>query len=196
MTKIWTVTENADNGAQTAVFTDAETANAAYAAKVKKAWADLEPDDPCPDDAETAYKALCEYCGFVDTYEITEHEVDIPAPPTLFNPRLWSFLIAWHDDDHEQGEFAWSGEADSEEDALALAEEEMAESQECHPSELLHGRIIETWHGWNPWQPARDEAAHAALAKAEAFISGFEDDETQEGIGDLLASIRGAMVQA
>lgn len=38
------------------------------------------------------------------------------------------------------------------------------------------------------------ESAHlAALAKAESFIAGFEDDESQEGIPELLAEIRGAI---
>lgn len=32
-----------------------------------------------------------------------------------------------------------------------------------------------------------------ALAKAEAFIAGFEDDELQEGIPQLLAEIRHAV---
>ena len=32
-----------------------------------------------------------------------------------------------------------------------------------------------------------------ALIKAERFISGFEDDETQEGIADILAGLRGAI---
>lgn len=36
-------------------------------------------------------------------------------------------------------------------------------------------------------------AMRAALTSAESFISGFEDDETQEGIGELLATIRKAM---
>jgi len=31
---------------------------------------------------------------------------------------------------------------------------------------------------------------HIALTKAESFIAGFEDDETQEGIADLLSLIR------
>ncbi|RUV37443.1 hypothetical protein [Mesorhizobium sp. M7A.F.Ca.MR.148.00.0.0] len=32
-----------------------------------------------------------------------------------------------------------------------------------------------------------------ALTQAESFISGFEDDETQEGIADILAGIRAAI---
>jgi len=33
----------------------------------------------------------------------------------------------------------------------------------------------------------------AALTKAERFIEGFEGDEMQEGVGDLLAEIRDAI---
>lgn len=36
----------------------------------------------------------------------------------------------------------------------------------------------------------------AELRKAESFISGFEDDELQEGIAELLAGIRGAIAKA
>lgn len=36
----------------------------------------------------------------------------------------------------------------------------------------------------------------AELRKAESFISGFEGDETQEGISDLLAGIRAAIAKA
>jgi hypothetical protein len=36
----------------------------------------------------------------------------------------------------------------------------------------------------------------AALARAESFISGFEGDEMQEGIADLLKEIRGALEAA
>lgn len=35
-----------------------------------------------------------------------------------------------------------------------------------------------------------------ALRKAEAFISGFEGDELQEGIDDLLSGIRAAIAKA
>jgi hypothetical protein len=33
----------------------------------------------------------------------------------------------------------------------------------------------------------------AALDRAEAFISGFEDDDTQEGVTEMLAAIRAAL---
>jgi hypothetical protein len=36
----------------------------------------------------------------------------------------------------------------------------------------------------------------AELRKAESFISGFEDDELQEGIADLLAGIRSVIAKA
>ena len=36
----------------------------------------------------------------------------------------------------------------------------------------------------------------AALEGAEGFISGFEDDETQESIGQLLQTIRAAIAKA
>jgi hypothetical protein len=36
----------------------------------------------------------------------------------------------------------------------------------------------------------------AALKRAEAFIAGFEDDETQEGIAEMLAAIRAALAGA
>lgn len=36
----------------------------------------------------------------------------------------------------------------------------------------------------------------AQLHKAESFIAGFEDDDMQEGIADLLAGIRGAIAKA
>ncbi|MES0218007.1 hypothetical protein NKL07_21920 [Mesorhizobium sp. C280B] len=32
-----------------------------------------------------------------------------------------------------------------------------------------------------------------ALVQAESFISGFEDDETQEGVSDILAGLRAAI---
>lgn len=36
----------------------------------------------------------------------------------------------------------------------------------------------------------------AALDRAEAFISGFEDDDTQEGVTEMLAAIRAALANA
>ena len=36
----------------------------------------------------------------------------------------------------------------------------------------------------------------AALERAEGFISGFEDDDTQEGVTEMLAAIRAALVNA
>lgn len=36
----------------------------------------------------------------------------------------------------------------------------------------------------------------AALDRAEAFISGFEDDDTQEGVTEMLAAIRVALAKA
>jgi hypothetical protein len=36
----------------------------------------------------------------------------------------------------------------------------------------------------------------AALERAEGFISGFEDDDTQEGIAEMLAAIRAALASA
>lgn len=36
----------------------------------------------------------------------------------------------------------------------------------------------------------------AALERAEGFISGFEDDDMQEGIGETLAAIRVAIARA
>lgn len=36
----------------------------------------------------------------------------------------------------------------------------------------------------------------AALDRAEAFIAGFEDDETQEGVAEMLAAIRAAIAKA
>jgi hypothetical protein len=36
----------------------------------------------------------------------------------------------------------------------------------------------------------------AALERAEAFIAGFEDDETQEGVAEMLAAIRAALAKA
>jgi len=36
----------------------------------------------------------------------------------------------------------------------------------------------------------------AALDRAEAFIAGFEDDETQEGVTEMLAAIRAAIAKA
>jgi hypothetical protein len=36
----------------------------------------------------------------------------------------------------------------------------------------------------------------AALDRAESFISGFEDDESQDGIDELLADIRAAIAKA
>jgi hypothetical protein len=35
-----------------------------------------------------------------------------------------------------------------------------------------------------------------ALDRAEAFISGFEDDDTQEGVTEMLAAIRVALAKA
>ena len=36
----------------------------------------------------------------------------------------------------------------------------------------------------------------AALDRAEAFIAGFEDDDTQEGVTEMLAAIRAALAKA
>jgi hypothetical protein len=36
----------------------------------------------------------------------------------------------------------------------------------------------------------------AALERAEGFISGFEDDDTQEGVTEMLAAIRAALAKA
>jgi hypothetical protein len=39
-------------------------------------------------------------------------------------------------------------------------------------------------------------AVLAALERAEGFISGFEDDDTQEGVTEMLAAIRVAIAKA
>ena len=36
----------------------------------------------------------------------------------------------------------------------------------------------------------------AALERAEGFISGFEDDDTQAGVTEMLAAIRAALANA
>lgn len=57
-------------------------------------------------------------------------------------------------------------------------------------------------HGGTPPAEANARLIAAAptmlteLRKAEAFISGFEGDELQEGIDDLLSEIRAAIKQA
>jgi hypothetical protein len=40
------------------------------------------------------------------------------------------------------------------------------------------------------------EDLQSALKRAEAFIVGFEDDDTQEGITEMLAAIRAALASA
>jgi hypothetical protein len=51
--------------------------------------------------------------------------------------------------------------------------------------------------GSQAWALAQVDAAVAKLieqtAAAEQFIAGFEGDEIQEGIGDLLATLRAAL---
>ncbi len=42
------------------------------------------------------------------------------------------------------------------------------------------------------WDAARAQVL-PALQAAEAFIAGFEDDELQEGVPELLASLRAAI---
>jgi hypothetical protein len=53
---------------------------------------------------------------------------------------------------------------------------------------------------WLSLRLAAAEAASvallAALKTAEAFISGFEDDELQEGVGEILATMRAVIAEA
>lgn len=69
---------------------------------------------------------------------------------------------------------------------------------------LMLSRLIGTDHPQGR-QEMRDIVARAEketagmlaeLRKAESFISGFEDDELQEGIAELLAGIRAAIARA
>jgi hypothetical protein len=43
---------------------------------------------------------------------------------------------------------------------------------------------------------AASPCQNAALIKAERFIAGFEGDELQEGVGELLSEIRAALAKA
>ncbi|NOG70449.1 hypothetical protein [Roseicella sp. DB1501] len=70
------------------------------------------------------------------------------------------------------------------------------------------GCIAERWYAQNQKAPYADELKanaylisaapdlYAAAEKAECFISGFEGDELQEGIAEMLADLRGAIAKA
>ena len=55
-------------------------------------------------------------------------------------------------------------------------------------------RMVAAWNRRAP-DPVREKLV-GALRKAEIFISGFEGDETQEGIAELLSGIRAAIAKA
>lgn len=102
------------------------------------------------------------------------------------------------------------GYADAGADAGAIAEALLTDLQQ-------HVELGVGTHGFMTSQPGdvlkvEEEAAiygnadeerspeHAAmlgaLRRAESFISGFEGDELQEGIDEMLAGIRGAIAEA
>lgn len=125
-----------------------------------------------------------------------------PAPAPELRP--FSIILAWNRNDPEEGTYAWSGLAESHAHAVELARREGAENshdthekfgdgddwesvwEDCAPDD----HVLESVEGVNIWAALE---LLAALKKAEAFIRGFEDDEMQEGVNELLAEIRAAI---
>ncbi len=140
--------------------------------------------------------------------------------------KMFSILLAWAEDDDEQGTFGWSGLAADLDDAEMKARAASAESNngfeekpaacvecgctdndgtdicpdcggnienpDCSEFEAS-GPVLDSMEGCNMWV-APDLLA--ALINAESFISGFEGDELQEGIDEMLTAIRAAIAKA
>ncbi|MNW10014.1 hypothetical protein D3C71_2071450 [compost metagenome] len=53
--------------------------------------------------------------------------------------------------------------------------------------------LYRTVYGHDPLTPEQGLRLARALREAEAFISGFEDDEMQDGVDAILAQARGAL---
>ena len=81
--KIWTVTENSDNGIITEVVTSQDQADALERQFLLNNWWDKET--PLPEDMEAARDAVYAQAGMVDSVHVTEHDID---PNIKNNPAL------------------------------------------------------------------------------------------------------------
>lgn len=81
--KIWTVTENSDNGIITKAVTSQAAADALERQFLLNNW--WSKDTPLPDDMETARDAVYAQAGMVDSVHVVEHDIDLNADddPTI-----------------------------------------------------------------------------------------------------------------
>jgi hypothetical protein len=138
------------------VFASYEEAETQITDRLRDEWKHNPPYDefgdplPFPSGWKSANVALKADCGDGSwgEWQITKHDVIISPVP---NPRLWSFLIAWHANDFDSGYYGWSGEADTQQEALAHAYAEMAMDENISLPGPDNCPVIEVWHGTNPW---------------------------------------------
>jgi predicted SnoaL-like aldol condensation-catalyzing enzyme len=109
-----------------------------------------------------------------------------PSPAPAPERKPYSLILSWNSSDPEQGTYAWSGLAEDLTDAIERAQLEASDGDGEEPED----HVIEVVEGVNIWASLE---LLAALKKAESFISGFEGDEMQEGIDEMLAEIRAAI---
>jgi hypothetical protein len=129
--------------------------------------------------------------------EVAEAFADeFPALPPL---KTWSLLINWQDNDLEQGNYAWSGQACSMEAAENMARWAMwvqrqsdyiGDPWEEPPADISdeHGSVVEIQEG-AIWKAADLEKALADLLKWERRMGGF-DAPCWKRARDLLNEIR------
>lgn len=77
--------------------------------------------------------------------------------------RYFTLLIAWQDNDPEQGEFAWSGWAASDDEAETFARLAMADGDHEEGDDLPGGHVIDCIEGADCYAAPRAADALATL---------------------------------
>lgn len=119
--------------------------------------------------------------------------------------QTYSVLIAWNDNDDEEGEFGWTGRAANSEEAERKARDAMRASyadqygEEClelreHDGSEIGGRVIDMqvgamWHAGD-----LEDALRGLLAQVDEMAArcGWSDHGEREKARKVLADIDGA----
>lgn len=93
--------------------------------------------------------------------------------------RYFTLLIAWNDNDTEEGEFGWSGWAADSEEAERFAREEMAQSDNYADglAEREYGHVIDCSEGADNYAAPR--AADALATLLDTGAASFSRAELQ-----------------
>lgn len=108
---------------------------------------------------------------------------ECPSCGALCHPvemKPFSILLAWAWNDHEQGEFSWTGRAPDYETAVMLARRESLKLRESDSEDdMASDHVLDSMEGVHMWRAPNMLAALKAFA--EAFSEDIESDEEMRG---------------